>query len=88
MQFEYDPNKSASNRTKHGIDFEEAKRLWDGPVVRSPSPGDYGEERYVMFGMIDGKHWTAVVTYRGESVRIISVRRSREKEVRLYGEAD
>lgn len=88
MQFEYDPMKSASNKVKHGIDFEEAQRLWDGPVVRAPSPGNYGEERYTVFGVIDEKNWTAVVTYRGGNIRIISIRRSRKQEVRYYGEAN
>ena len=56
---------------KHGIDFEQAKRLWDGKVVTVPSRGEYGELRYVALGMIDGKHWTAVFTRRGERTRII-----------------
>ncbi len=88
MQFEYDPDKSKDNKNKHGVDFEEAKHLWDGPVVTVPSPGDYGEDRYVVFGMIRNKHWTAVITNRNGSTRIISVRRSRKKEVRYYGQAN
>ena len=86
MLFEYDPAKSARNRIKHGIDFEQAKRLWSGKVVTVPSLGEYGEVRYVALGVIDGKHWTAIITYRGLVVRIISVRRSRKKEVAIYGE--
>ena len=88
MLFEYDPAKSARNRIKHGIDFEQAKRLWSGKVVTVPSLGEYGEVRYVMLGVIDGKQWTAVFTRRGERIRIISVRRSRKKEVEVYGEED
>lgn len=88
MKFEYDPNKSESNKHKHGIDFEEAQRLWDGLVVKVPSPGDYGEERFVVFGMIDGKHWTAAITERAGVTRIISVRRSRQKEVLYYEQAN
>ena len=42
------------------------------------------EPRYLVIGLIDGKHWSAVVTYRDENVRIISVRRSRTEEVALY----
>lgn len=86
MLFEYDPVKSAKNRAKHGIDFERAKRLWENPTVRVPSRGEYGEVRYAVFGMIDDKHWTAIVTYRYESTRIISVRRSRTKEAAYYDE--
>ena len=88
MLFEYDPVKSARNRAKHGIDFEQAKRLWSGKVVTVPSLGEYGEVRYVALGVIDGKHWTAVFTRRGERIRIISVRRSRKKEVEVSGEED
>ena len=86
MLFEYDPAKSARNRIKHGIDFEQAKRLWSGKVVTVPSLGEYGEVRYVALGVIAGKHWTAVFTRRGERIRIISVRRARKKEVAIYGE--
>ena len=88
MLFDYDPVNSARNRAKHGIDFEQAKRLWSGKVVTVPSLGEYGEVRYVALGVIDGKHWTAVFTRRGERIRIISVRRSRKKEVEVYGEED
>ena len=84
MEFEYDPQKSARNLAKHGIDFGEAQRLWDDRTVAIPSLADCGEARFVVLGMIDGKHWSAVVTYRGERVRIISVRRSRTKEARCY----
>ena len=42
------------------------------------------EARWLMIGQIDGKHWSAVVTYRGQRTRIISVRRSRDEEVSIY----
>ena len=88
MLFEYDPVKSARNRAKHGIDFEQAKRLWEDPRFVEVDVAEYGEVRYVALGVIDGKHWTAVFTRRGERIRIISVRRSRKKEVEVYGEED
>ena len=84
MLFEYDSRKSASNLAKHGIDFEEAQRIWDGPTVDVPSLGDYGEDRFVVIGKVRGKHWSAAITYREENVRIISVRRARKKEVDYY----
>ena len=84
MEFEYDPNKSAASKVKHGIDFEGAQALWDDVVVVAPLGSGHGEERRAVFGMIDGKHWTAIVTMRGKAVRIISMRRSREKEVAYY----
>ena len=84
VTFEFDPNKSESNKEKHGIDFEEAQALWDD-VDLIEIPGRVsGEPRYVVIGVIAGKHWSAVITYRGEQIRIISVRRSREEEIAIY----
>lgn len=84
LRFEYDPNKSAANLEKHGIDFEKAQELWTGKIVKVAQHGDYGERRYALFGIIDGKHWTVIVTYRGPCIRIISARRSRAKEAAYY----
>ncbi len=84
MTFEFDSNKSASNKEKHGIDFEEAQALWkDVDLIEIPGRVS-GEPRYMVIGVIAGKHWSAVITYRGEQVRIISVRRSREEETEVY----
>lgn len=84
MKFEYDETKSQANKLKHGIDFLEAQTLWlDDQLFIVPAATEQ-EPRYVAFGKIAGKHWTAVFTYRGRSVRIISVRRSRDNEVRIY----
>lgn len=88
MEFEYDPNKSASNKVKHGVDFEEAKRLWDGPYTIVPVERDCGEQRYVVIGIMDGKHWTAITTMREGRTRIISVRRSHKNEEAIYGQDD
>ena len=82
--FEFDPEKSESNRTKHGIDFVEAQGLWnDLMLLEIPAKTD-DEPRYLVIGLIDGKHWSAVITYRGANVRLISVRRARTEEVVLY----
>lgn len=84
MDFEYDPDKSAENKRKHGIDFEEAQALWaDFALVEIPARVT-DEPRWVMIGKIRQKHWSAVITRRGDNVRIISVRRSREEEVTIY----
>lgn len=82
--FEYDRKKSASNLQKYGIDFDQAQALWqDIDLVEIPSKSK-DEPRFLVLGKLKGKHWSAVITYRGENIRIISVRRSREAEVRLY----
>ncbi|HET6495187.1 MAG TPA: BrnT family toxin [Thermoleophilia bacterium] len=84
MQFQFDERKSRANKAKHGIDFLEAQALWlDDDLLRIASrAGD--EPRFVVIGQITGKHWSAVVTYRGEAIRLISVRRSRAREVEAY----
>jgi hypothetical protein len=84
MEFEFDPAKSGVNRNKHGIDFVDAQVLWDDPDFVEVPATTTGERRFVVIGRIVGKHWSAIVTYRGDRVRIISVRRSREEEVRIY----
>lgn len=82
--FEFDPAKSAANKQKHGIDFEEAQTLWrDGNRLEAPVQLE-PELRYVVVGRIGTKYWTAVITYRNEKIRIISVRRARDREIERY----
>ena len=84
MDFEFDPQKSRRNLEKHRIDFIEGQRLWsDTHRVEIPVMTE-DESRFFIVGMIDDKHWTAVITYRNDNIRIISVRRSRIEEVVLY----
>ena len=82
--FKFDRAKSEANRAKHGIDFVEAQALWTDPNLLEIPARAVDEPRLLMIGLIEGKHWSAVVTYRNENIRIISVRRSREEEVALY----
>ncbi len=84
MEFEYDPKKSESNKQKHGIDFHEAQTLWDDSDLIEIPVQTFDEPRYLVIGTIGGKHWSGVITYRGEKTRIISVRRSRKEEVDIY----
>jgi uncharacterized DUF497 family protein len=84
MEFEFDEEKSQSNRAKHGIDFVEAQALWlDALLVEVPARTE-DEPRFLVVGTIGDRFWSAVVTHRGENVRIISVRRSRPEEVAIY----
>lgn len=82
--FEFDKNKSTSNLEKHGIDFVDAQRLWLDPQALEISVLCEGENRFVLIAVMKQKIWTAVFTYRKQNIRIISVRRSRKKEVVLY----
>lgn len=84
MKYEYDENKSVSNKQKHGIDFEEAKQLWDDDRLLEIKTSFSDEERYVNIGKIQNKFFTVVVTYREDKIRIISARRSRQKEIEIY----
>ncbi|MFN7986147.1 MAG: BrnT family toxin [Thermoanaerobaculia bacterium] len=84
MEFEFDENKSRANKAKHGIDFVEAQALWlDGRLVEIPARTE-DEPRFLVVGTVGGQPWSAVITYRGERIRIISVRRSRPEEVSIY----
>jgi len=85
MIFEYDENKSSTNKLKHNIDFQEAQKLWNDPYsFEMPSKQNEDEERFLVLGQINSKNYTAIITYRNTNIRIISVRRSREKEMKLY----
>jgi uncharacterized DUF497 family protein len=84
MEFEFDPDKSAVNKDKHGIDFKSAQALWDDPDFVEIPARTTDEPRFLIVGRIGDKYWSAVIKYRREKVRIISVRRSRIEEVELY----
>lgn len=88
MDFEFDPDKSAANLAKHGIDFEAARALWLDDRKITLASEYVGEERKVVIGAIGDRLWAAAITLRGEAVRIISVRRARRKEEALYGSQD
>ena len=82
--FEYDEKKSKANKTKHGIDFKSAVRLWNDPY-RLEIPARYiNEERFILIAMLAGVCWSAIFTKRNKNIRIMSVRRSREYEKAIY----
>lgn len=84
MDFEFDTRKSEINKKKHGIDFFEAQTLWEDPELIEIPVQTSDEPRFLVIGEIAGKFWSAVITYRSERIRIISVRRSRGEEVEIY----
>lgn len=84
MEFEFDPDKRAGNKEKHGIDFVEAQEIW-ADEDRALVPLIFSDEdRFMMIGEIGAKLWTAVFTWRGTRIRIISVRRARNDERQNY----
>ncbi len=85
MKFEYDSNKSASNRQKHGIDFEEAQLLWAHDNVML-SAMFCGEPRFMILGMVGSNGYACIFTVRHDCIRLISARRWRRKERNFYYE--
>jgi len=83
-EFEFDEAKSQANLDKHGIHFVGAQELWKDPYLLEIRAKSEDESRFVLIGKIGEKHWSAVVTYREDRIRLISVRRSRKKEIELY----
>jgi uncharacterized DUF497 family protein len=84
MKFEFDEKKSNSNKIKHGIDFLEAQALWDDPDIVEIPAKVIDEPRFMVVAKIRTKHWSGIITYRGDRIRIISVRRSRKEEIKIY----
>ena len=84
MKFEFDKRKSRINKKKHGVDFIEAQLLWDDPDRIEIPAKTTDENRFLIIGKIRDKYWSAIITYRDEKVRIISVRRSRKEEIKIY----
>ena len=82
--FEFDDDKNKTNLKKHGIDFQAAQELWKDPDLLELQVKSDNEHRFLVIGLIGAKHWSAIVTYRDERIRLISVRRSRKREVELY----
>jgi len=82
--FEYDDEKSQANLEKHGISFLDAQVLWNDPDLLEVQANSNDEPRFLAIGRIGPKHWSAVITYRNQTIRLISVRRSRAREVELY----
>lgn len=84
MKFEFDPRKSAANQTKHGIDFRTAQGIW-ADVNRLEIPArSVTKARFQVIGRCRGEVWSAFVTYRGDAIRLISVRRARQEEIAAY----
>ena len=66
------------------MDFVEAQMLWDDPDRIEVPARTIDEPRFIVIGKIADKYWSGIITYRGEKIRLISVRRSRREEVEIY----
>lgn len=85
MEFEFDLQKSEANKLKHGISLIEARQLWDVPAIELRAK-TIDEPRFMLIGKINGKLYSCIYTLRDEKIRLISARRSREKEEKIYHE--
>ncbi|CUQ65712.1 BrnT family toxin [Candidatus Nitrospira inopinata] len=87
MDFEFDASKSQANFEKHGIDFVEAQLLWEDEDRLEIPARTEDEPRYVVIAALGQKLWSAFFTYRKGRIRLISVRRARKEERKLYYES-
>ncbi len=89
MKFDWDESKAASNLSKHGVSFDEAKTVFDDPLYVDFYDPDHSddEERYLIVGESDrGRLLIASYTERGESIRLISAREVTRTEREAYEE--
>jgi uncharacterized DUF497 family protein len=85
MLFEWSEQKRLENLRKHGIDFLDAKEIWQGEVLEVPSEQQaHGEQRHIAYGVLEGRIIAVVFTWRGDSRRLISARRARRHERQDY----
>jgi len=84
MVFQYDSSKSKDNLKKHGINFEDAQELWNDPDCIVIPVKTLNEKRYLLIGNLNNKIWSAIFTIRNKKIRIISIRRSRKNEEKIY----
>ena len=84
MKFEFDPSESRSNKEKHGLDFVEAQVLWEDPNLIEIPAQTIDEPRFLVVARVGANHWSGIVTYRDDRIRVISVRRSRREEIEIY----
>ena len=86
MEFEWDDAKSNVCFARRGFDFAYAVRAFFDPhrIMAQDRRRDYDEERYRLFGMIDGRVYLVVYTVWGSAIRIISARKASRKEVGDY----
>jgi uncharacterized DUF497 family protein len=85
VEFEWDEAKRRSNLRKHGIDFVGVEEVFEGLTVTIPDDrGDYGEERFVTFGLLDGRVVAVAHTETDAAIRVISVRKATKGEESSY----
>ncbi|MFN5514256.1 MAG: BrnT family toxin [Cyanobacteriota bacterium] len=85
MEYSWDEQKRLVNLRKHGIDFIDIPSVFDGDIVTVEDDRyDYGEQRFVTFGLLQGRVIAVVHTERSNSTRIISARKATRYEQKTY----
>jgi uncharacterized DUF497 family protein len=85
MRFEWDAAKNQSNLAKHGLDFADAESVFGGPCVTFVDDRfDYGEERFITLGLLAGRLVAIAHAPRGETTRIISMRKGNRREEKIH----
>jgi uncharacterized DUF497 family protein len=85
MRYTWDEDKRLRNLRKHGVDFADAWRVFDGPIVlREDRREDYGEQRLIAFGLLYGRIVAVVHVDAGDYIRIISMRHADRVETDYY----
>jgi uncharacterized protein len=88
MEFEWDENKRLANLAAHGIDFEDAIAIWEGPVLEVPSAqSGHGEDRLLAIGLCEDRVITVAFTWRARKRRLVSARAARKNERENYHKA-
>jgi uncharacterized protein len=86
MEFEWDERKRAQIIKDRALDFVSAQRFFDGrPAIHQPSPRN-DEERWKTTAKMEGAFFTVIWTWRGDNIRVITMRRAHEQEIRTYRE--
>ena len=89
MQFEWDAAKAAANLRKHGVDFEDALRIFAGRIlIETDRRRDYGEDRFIALGAVEGQVLKVVFTRRGSALRLISAWKAGQRDTATYTESN
>jgi hypothetical protein len=87
MQLDWDDQKNEANRIKHGIDFSILYDFeWENAVIVPDTRRDYGEKRFLAYGLLDERLCALVFTPRNDCIRIIGARKANDRERRMYNE--
>ena len=85
MEIEYDPAKRKKTVQERGLDFDRCGEFFKGPILeREDTRIDYGESRFIAFGLLDDRMVVVVWTARGDKRRIISMRKANEREQKRF----